>query len=113
MTTLHVNADTGEITGTDGELFPGSAYQRPLPALDGHRADTLKLAFAGGVDIDLMDDDALDWFKGLRFGQEIELTVTGTVGKSGWTLKRGADDQETVVHTIGLTVHSIDRGESE
>lgn len=106
MTTLHVNADTGEVTGADGELFDSKPYQAPVPALDGHRADTLKLAFSGNVEIDKKIADDLGWFKGLRFGQDIELRVTGTVGKHGWTLKRTSDDGEKVVHTIGLDIHS-------
>jgi hypothetical protein len=101
MTTVTVRTDTGEVTGNldDLRLFN-------LPALDGHRADTLKLAFAGGVDIDKMDDDQLSWFNDLRFGQELELTVTATVAKTGWTLKTNADGDETVAHTLGLAVHS-------
>jgi len=101
VTTLHVNTDTGEVTGNldDLRLFT-------LPALDGYRADTLRIAFAGSIDVDLTDEDQLDWFTALRFGQEIDLHVTATVSKTGWTIKRGADDQETVVHTLGLAVHS-------
>lgn len=105
-TTVHVDTDTGEIRDGAGELFPGNLYDRPVPTLHGHRADTLKLAFAGGVDIDLMDEHALAWFKDLRFGQELEITVTAVVGKSGWAIKTTADGDETVTHTLGLHVHS-------
>ena len=101
-----VDTDTGEIRSGDGELFPGNLYDRHVPTLDGHRADTLRLAFAGSVDIDLMDEEALAWFKNLRFGQELDLHVTAVVGKNGWTLKTNADGDETVTHTLGLAVHS-------
>ncbi len=111
--TIYVNADTGEVTGDitgqlPGEnagLFNGADYQQPRPALDGYRADTLKLAFAGNIDIKL--DDDVTWFQNLRFGQELELHVTAFVGKHGWTLKKTSDDGETVTHTLGLTVHTI------
>jgi hypothetical protein len=99
-----VNAETGELVG--GELFDPKPYTTPVPTLDGHRADTVKLTFAGGVEIDLMIEDDLEWFKSLRFGQELELHVTATVAKTGWTIKTSADGDETVAHTLGLNVHS-------
>ena len=101
MTTVTVDTATGEVTGNhdDLRLFD-------LPALDGHRADTLKLAFAGGIEIDLKDDDTIAWFNGLRFGQELDLHVTGVVGKTGWTIKTNSEGTETVVHTLGIQVHS-------
>jgi hypothetical protein len=101
MTTATVNLDTGEVTGDLGDLRLFT-----LPALDGHRADTLKLAFAGGVEIDVMVDDDLAWFKSLRFGQEIDLRVTATVAKVGWTHKTNSEGEEKVSHTLGLAVHS-------
>lgn len=88
-------------------LFDGTRYQQPVPTLDGHRADTLKVAFGGAVEIDLMIEDDLEWFKTLQFGQEVELRVTAKVAKVGWAHKTGADDAETVTHTLGLAVHSI------
>lgn len=96
--TITVDADTGEVLG-DLRLFD-------IPALDGHRADTLRLAFAGSVDIDPMLDDDLEHFNTLRFGQEVELRVTGTVGKTGWTLKVDSEGNETVTHTLSIVVHS-------
>ena len=106
----HIRAVAAHAAGVDpdtGELFDPAPFTIPVPQLDGHRADTLRLAFAGGVDVDKMDDtQQLGWFKNLRFGQEIELTVTATVSKTGWTLKTNADGDETVVHTLGLNVHS-------
>lgn len=117
MTTITVDPHTGEViaaaTGTGGgELFDPAPYQSPMPTLDGHRADTLKLAFTGAVEIDKNLDDDVQWFQGLRFGQEIDLRITATVGKHGWTLKTTSDDGETVTHTLGLVIHSIDLTEN-
>lgn len=98
-------------TRADGaaELFDPEPYDTPVPKLNGHRADVLKLAFAGGVEIDLMISRDLDWFKGLRFGQELELTVHATVTKSGWSLKTNPETgEEKATHTLGVQVHSID-----
>ena len=104
--TITVDTDTGEVTSEDGELFDPKPFTIPVPQLDGHRADTLKLAFAGNVDIDKMDNEALDHFKSLRFGQEVELRISGTVGKTGWALKTDSEGQDTVTHTLGISVHS-------
>lgn len=45
----------GDLEQAAGELFDGATYETPLPKLHGHRPDTIKLSFAGGLDIDLMD----------------------------------------------------------
>lgn len=100
-----VNTETGELVG-EGELFDPKPYQTPVPTLDGHRADTLKLAFAGGVEIDKLINDDLEHFKNLRFGQELVLRITGVVGKNGWTIKTNSEGEETVTNTIGILVHS-------
>ena len=110
----HISDVVARAHGVDpdtGELFDPKPYQAPVPTLDGYRADTLKLGFAGSVEIDKKIADDLEWFKGLRFGQEVELRVTATVGKSGWTLKRDKDDGEKVVHTLGLDVHTYEISE--
>lgn len=99
-----VNTETGELVTEGAELFDPKPYTIPVPTLDGHRADTLKLAFGGSVEIDAMDNTALEHFKSLRFGQEITLVVTGTVGKNGWTIKTNSEGEETVLHTLGLNV---------
>lgn len=117
-TTVEIRTPSGASTGpiplddlhdaADG-LFDGTAYDTPVPKLDGHRADVLKLTFAGNVEIDLMIPDDIEWFKGLRFGQELELTVTGTVTKSQWGLRVNSETgEEKATHALGITVHSID-----
>lgn len=108
-TTLHVNTDTGEVTAEDGELFDPKPYIIPVPTLDGHRADTLKLAFGGAVEIDLMLEGNLEHFESLKFGREVELQITATVGKKQWSIRRNDDTgEETVTHTVGLAVHSYE-----
>lgn len=78
-----------------GELFDPKPYTIPLPVLDGHRADTLKLAFTGGIEIDPMIDDDLDWFKTLSFGQEIELGYNLGFRK---TAEPQADERGNIIH---------------
>lgn len=53
--------------------------------------------------------DQIDWFNGLRFGQELELHITATVAKHTWSLKTNQETgEEKATHTLGLNVHSID-----
>lgn len=96
----------GDVDTNTGELFDPKPYTTPVPTLDGHRADTLRLAFGSSVDVNPMDNTALDHFKALRFGEEIDLHITGDVGKSGWTIKTNSEGEETVVHTLWINVHS-------
>lgn len=91
-------------------LFNGATYDTPVPKLDGHRADTLKLSFAGSIEIDPMDGELLEWFNGLRFGQDIALRVTGAIGGHAWThrITDPESGQEKVTHARKVVVHSID-----
>ena len=61
------------------------------------------------VPIDPMLEDNLEHFKSLRFGDEIELRITGIVGKNTWTIRINEDTgEEKVTHTIGVAVHSYE-----
>lgn len=109
--------ETGPIPLADledaaGELFDGAQYDTPLPKLHGHRPDTIRLSFAGGLDIDLMDGQLVDYLKTLKLGQELDLHVTATVAKVNWSHRQTTDDGEKVTHTVGLSVHSIDMPEA-
>ena len=92
----------------DGELFDGKKYDLPIPQKDGHKADTLRVAVGGGIDLDLYDQRALDFADSLKLGRDIELTVTFKVAGSSWrhTVK-GEDEIESTVHTIALKAHTL------
>jgi hypothetical protein len=94
---------------TDDGLFDRSQYDLPIPEKDGHKADLLRLAVGGSINLDLYDEHALEFFNGLRLGRDLELTVTFTVSGSAWrNTVKGEDEQDHVVHQITLTAHSID-----
>lgn len=114
-TTVTIDADKIaelEARSGRGELFDGATYETPLPKLHGHRPDTIRLSFAGGLDIDLMDGQLVDYLKTLKLGQELDLHVTATVAKVNWSHRHTTDDGEKVTHTVGLSVHSIDMPEA-
>jgi len=83
-------------------------HDLPIPVKDGHKADVLRLAIAGGIDLDLYDETALAFLDSLRLGQELELTVTARVTASGWRHGlKGEDQQDHVVYQVVLKAHSI------
>lgn len=100
---------TTETAGAGDGIFDATAYELPIPKKDGHRADVLKIALGGAIELDLYDEDALAFIQGLRLGQELELTVTVRVASSGWqhSLKGEAQDDHAVF-TVGLKAHSLD-----
>jgi hypothetical protein len=100
-TTATENAGTG--------IFDATAYDLPIPTKDGHRADVLKLALGGAVELDLYDEAALAFLDSLKLGQELELTVTVRVAGSGWqhSLKGEAQDDHAV-YAVSLKAHSLD-----
>lgn len=95
-------------TGDQLAHFDGSEYQLPIPEKDGHRADILRVAIGGQIDLDLMDEQALQFLNGLKLGQELDLTLTVRVSSSGWrhTLK-GEDETDHVVHQVALKADSL------
>lgn len=101
--------DTGATVMPDGELFDAKPYQTPLPTLDGHRPDTIKLQFGAGIEVDLKDGRLVDYLKTLRLGTEVGLYVTATVAKVNWAHRSDPESgEEKVTHTVGLAVHTID-----
>ena len=95
-------------TPPGSELFDGSQYDLPIPELDGHRADTLRIAVGGSIDLDLYDQHALDWLNQLKLGQNLELTVTLHVTSSSWRHSvKGEDQQDHVIHQVALKATSI------
>lgn len=102
MTTVeaHKVDDTG--------LFDGTKYDLPIPTKDGHKADLLRVAIGGGIDLDLYDQRALDFLETLKLGRDLELTVTVTVAGDTWrhTVK-GEDETDHTARTVTLKAHTI------
>jgi hypothetical protein len=100
-------------TATEDGLFDGSQYDLPIPALDGHKADTLRIAVGGAIDLDLYDENALAFLQSLKLGRSVDLTVTFTVSGSAWRhTAKGDDETDHVVHQVALKAHSIELPEA-
>jgi hypothetical protein len=97
------------VTATDDAIFDAQKYDLPIPRLDGHKADNLSIAFSGGVSLDRTSEEDLDLVEMLTLGQEINLRITATVTKKGFTFAAGKEDSpETTGYGVGLKVHSLE-----
>lgn len=91
-----------------GELFDGTQYDLPIPKLDGHKADVLRLAIGGQIDLDLYDQQALEFLNNLKLGQDLELTLTVHVSGTAWRHNlKGEDQADHVVHQVALKAHTL------
>jgi hypothetical protein len=94
---------------TDNAIFDATSYDLPIPSQDGHKADRLSVSFSGGVDLDRTSEEDLDLVETLTLGQEINLRITATVTKKGFTFAAGKEDSpETTGYGVGLRVHSLE-----
>lgn len=93
----------------DDAIFDAQPYDLPIPRLDGHKADSLSIAFSGGVALDRTSEEDLELVETLALGQEITLRITATVTKKGFTFAPGKDDSpETTGYGVGLKVYSLE-----
>lgn len=104
-----MSTTTEPAAAPDSELFDGTQYDLPIPKLDGHKADVLRVAISGTIDLDLYDNDSLAWLNTLKLGREHNLAVTVRVTGSAWrhTLK-GDDHTEHVVHQAALKIVGLE-----
>ena len=94
---------------TDDAIFNAEQYDLPIPRLDGHKADKLVVSFAGQVELDRTSEDDLALIDALTLGRDVDMQVTATVTKKGFTLTAGKEDSpETTGYGVGLKVHSLE-----
>lgn len=88
-------------------LFDGSQYDLPIPTIDGHRADALRITIAGTLELDLYNPAHLEFMDALKLGQTLQLTVTAEVAGKSDTHTHTNDDEHTV-HGRRLRIVAID-----
>lgn len=89
--------------------FPPSTWQLEIPGMDGYKAEKLVVAMSGQVELDTTSTDDLEFLNGLRLGQSVELKVTATVTKKGFTLTPGGEEKaDSTGYGVGLKVHSLE-----
>lgn len=101
-----------KIIDPGGALFDTNAYNDPrleLHTKDGKRVNEIAVAFGGGVDLRRLNISDVEFFKSLRLGDEVELTVTCIVGAEGDTEKPPTEKRGKVIAARKtLRIHSID-----
>jgi hypothetical protein len=87
-----------------------SALQMEIPGLDGYRAEKLAVSVSGGVEFGITQSEDLAFVKSLKLGQEVELKVTATVVKKGFSLTPGRDEasDDKTTFGVGVKVHSLE-----
>ena len=91
------------------QAFDTTVYDLPIPKLDGHKADKLTIAFSGSVELDRTNSDDLELIDALTLGRDVEMRVTATVTRKGFTLAAGKEDApETTGYGVGMKVHSLE-----
>lgn len=98
----------------ESELFDGTAFDAPIPKLDGHVADKLVVAVGGSVTLDRLMNDDVEMIDSLLLGRDVDMVVTATVAGKGFTHSvKGADgeEEEVVAYAVKLKVHSLRRTE--
>ena len=98
-------------TRTGDELFDGSVYTDPRLKIEknGRRITDIEVGFSGTVSLNRYDHDDVDWHQGLVEGSEVELRVTATVTKDGFTFKRATENAGAkFIERKTLEVHSLE-----
>lgn len=96
------------LVDTENAIFDASSYDLPIPRLDGHKADRLSISFSGGVDLDRTSEEDLELIEGLTLGGQVELRITATVTKKGFTFNAGRDESpDATGYGVGLKVESL------
>ena len=108
---MTTSATTAEETSTGDELFDGSVYTDPRLKIEksGRRVTDIEVAFSGTVPLNRYGHDDVDWHQGLVEGSEVELRVTATVTKDGFTFKRATENAgPKFIERKTLEVHSLE-----
>jgi hypothetical protein len=94
-------------TATDDSIFDASAYDLPIPKLDGHKADKLTLSFGGSLELDRTLEDDLELIERLHLGENVTLTVEAVVAGKGFSHQTKGEDGEQVGYQVRLRVTSL------
>ncbi len=89
------------------EIFDASKYDLPIPRMDGHKADTIVLAFSS-YNLDRTSEDDLALISdSLVLGQDVELVLRGRVIRKGF---RNVVREDGVSNEfgVGLRVNSVE-----
>lgn len=89
------------------QAFDANPFRLEIPAVDGIDAEKITIAFAGSVELDLLDQDDLSLFNSLRLGKELDLRIAGTVTDKASPLKTDKDGVKTMTRKAKVSVHTL------
>lgn len=90
-------------------IFDASQFDLPIPRLDGRKADKLVVSFGGQIELDRTSDDDLAFVEDLMLGRDVELRITASVARKGFSHAAGKEDgPDTIGYGISLKVHSLE-----
>jgi hypothetical protein len=96
-------------TDVDEAVFDASAYDLPIPKMDGRKATNLDIRFSGSGSLDRTSEDDLALYEAMRLGNPVRLIVTGVVGGKGFRLS-GVEGEELSV-SCTVRVDSVEAAE--
>ena len=89
-------------------LFREQASQPPLPTFENVPVLQRRVRFSGKAVLDLTFETDIAFLEGLRFGQEVEVTVRCTVVRKGYVLDETGETEECgAIHDYGLRVDQV------
>ncbi len=77
-----------------GEMATQPAPPMALPKLDGIVADRLVLSMTGAVELDRLDDSALELLEGVSLARDIRLVVVARAASKGFATRTSRDEDE-------------------
>jgi hypothetical protein len=91
-------------------IFDATAYQLPIPELNGKVADSLVVNVSGSVNLDRTSIDDLDFVNGLELGQAVTLKVECIVTKKGFSYSAGKEEgPDSTGYGVGVKVVSVEQ----
>jgi hypothetical protein len=100
--------------GEDAEK--GKLFEVPRVAIviDESDPSVVKLAFSGSIELDRGNAEQVEFYNGLRAGQEVEVVVTAHVAGAKKTHRRDSDGYvDAVVETKSVVVSDVYVGKPE
>lgn len=87
--------------------LPGMPPRPQLPSQDGLPFPRARIAFNGGIELLLTNQDQIDKAEQFHLEDDVRLVIVGEVSKKQWVVGRDKDDQPIRTLTIGISVLEI------
>jgi hypothetical protein len=92
---------------TEAELFNGSEYAVPFPAVDEKEVADLVVRIGGSIRLNRNDPEHAAFVESLTLGRHVELAVLASVDGKGQSIRFDSDDNESVTYVVALKAHSL------